>query len=329
MKVHAHAAHTPGESLRPFEYDASPGAGEVLIRVSHCGICRSDVHLVDGGWGTQGFPLVPGHEVIGTVEETGAGVEVHEVGDRVGLGWQCGACHACEYCLRGDQNLCSKNRATARSFGGFADLVLAEAPLVVPVPDGLDAARTAPLLCGGVTTYSPIRRLARPGSRVGIVGLGGLGHLGVQWAAAMGHDVTVFSHSPAKADEAERLGADTFVDSNDAAAVAAARCDLIVQTVDVDLNWGAYLQALRPNGTLCFVGVPPSPLSVHVGSLLGGQKSVTASAIGGAAMIKDMLEFAERHDVGAVVERMPMAEANAALDRTRQGKARYRMVLEA
>lgn len=329
MQVHALAAPTPGASLEPFGYDTEVAPGEVLIRVEHCGICHSDVHLVDGDWGEHGFPLVPGHEVVGTVEQLGAGVTGPEVGDRVGLGWQCGACHRCRYCVRGEQNLCRQNRATARSRGGFADRVKAQAPLVFPVPDALDSARAAPLLCGGVTTYAPIRRLARPGDRVGIVGLGGLGHLGVQWAAAMGCGVTVFSGSPDKEDDARRLGADAFVDSGDPGAVAAARCDLVVSTVYADLDWNAYLRALRPNGTLCFVGVPPSPLSLHAGQLLGGQKSVTASAIGGAAAIREMLRFAALHDVGAVVETRPLAEADAALDRTRRGQARYRMVLEA
>lgn len=329
MHVQALAAHTPGAPLAPFEYDTDAGPGEVLIRVEHCGICHSDVHLVDGDWGRDGFPLVPGHEVVGTVEEAGAGVAGLEPGDRVGLGWQCGACHACEHCVRGDQNLCRRNRATARSRGGFADFVKADAPLVFRIPDALDSVRAAPLLCGGVTTFSPVRRLARPGDRVGIVGLGGLGHLGVQWAAKMGCHVTAFSHSPDKRDEAEELGARAFVDSDDPEAVAAARCDLIVSTVNVDLDWSTYLRALRPNGTLCFVGVPPTALSLHASQLLGGQKSVTGSAIGGARMIRDMLDFAALHDVGAVVETAPMSEADAALDRTRRGEARYRMVLEA
>ncbi len=323
------AALNPGASLEPFEYELETGPGEVLIRVSHCGICHSDVHLVDGDWGRQGFPLVPGHEVIGTVEEIGAGVDTLEVGDRVGLGWQCGACHTCDYCLRGDQNLCSKNRATAMSYGGFADLVKAEAPLVFKIPDSLSSAQTAPMLCGGITTYSPIRRLAARKSRVGIVGLGGLGHLGVQWAAAMGHHVTVFSHSKDKEDHALDLGAGTFVDSTQPKDIADAKCDLIVQTANVDLDWGAYLAALRPNGTLCFVGVPPSPLQLGVGQLLGGQKSITASAIGGASLMTEMLDFAAKHNVESIIETRPMADANAALDRTRQGKARLRMVLEA
>ncbi|MGB0651597.1 MAG: NAD(P)-dependent alcohol dehydrogenase [Thermoplasmatota archaeon] len=329
MQVHAHAAPTKGSTLEPFTYEAEPGPHEVLIRVSHCGICHSDVHLIDDDWRSSQYPLVPGHEVVGTVAEAGDAVLGLKEGDRVGLGWQCGACHACDACARGDENLCPGNQATAVGHhGGFADHVLADARMAFKLPDGLSSEGAAPLLCGGITVYSPLRRLAGPGARVGVIGIGGLGHMGVRFAKALGYEVTAYSGSPDKEDEARALGADHFVSSADGGPKAGPRQDLIINTAYADLDWNGYLRALRPNGTLCFVGVPPSDLGIHAGTLLAGQKRVTASAIGGRALIREMLDFAAARGVEAQTEAFSMTDVNAALEHLRAGKARYRVVLE-
>jgi uncharacterized zinc-type alcohol dehydrogenase-like protein len=333
MNIHAYAAHEKKGTLKPFTYEpTSLGPHDVEIRISHCGICHSDVHLIDGDWGMGSYPMVPGHEIVGDVAAVGGEVRGLKAGERVGVGWQCGACLSCEQCGSGDENLCPANQATCVGrHGGFADRIRVDGRFAFPIPAALSSAAAAPLLCGGATVYSPLRRWVRPPMRVGVVGIGGLGHLGLQFARAMGCEVMALSSSPDKEAEARSFGAHRFLATREpkALASAAGSLDFILSTVYVPQDWAGLLNALRPNGTLCFVGAPGEPLSVPVFTLLAGQKSVTGSVIGGRPAIREMLEFAARHGVAAKTQVRPLAEADAALGEVRKGRARYRAVLAA
>jgi len=333
MSFHAYAAHAKNGPLKPFVYEPAPlGPHDVEIRISHCGICHSDVHLVDGDWGWGSYPMVPGHEIVGTV--TALGVEVRHLdnGQRAGVGWQRGSCLGCDACGSGDENLCPANVATCVDHhGGFADRIRVDGRFAFPIPEALASENAAPLLCGGVTVYSPLRRWAKPSMRVGVVGIGGLGHLALQFARAMGCEVTAISSSPDKAAEARGFGAHRFLATREPKALlsAAGTLDLVLSTVFVGQDWTGLLGALRPNGVLCFVGAPAEPLTLHVGALLGGQKTIATSIIGGRPAIREMLSFAARHGVAAKTQLRPLAEAEAALGEVRKGRARYRIVLAA
>lgn len=333
MSFHAHAAHSKKSVLKPFVYEPAPlGPHDVEIRISHCGICHSDVHLVDGDWGMGSYPMVPGHEIVGTVVAAGPEVARLEAGQRVGVGWQRGACLACEACGNGDENLCPQNVATCVGHhGGFADRVRLDGRFAFPIPEGLASENAAPLLCGGATVYSPLRRWVKSSMRVGVVGIGGLGHLALQFAAAMGCEVTAISSTPDKEAEARSFGAHRFLATREPKALlsAASSLDFILSTVFVTPDWDALIGALRPNGVLCLVGATSEPLSVQAFTLLVGQKTVTGSAIGGRPAIREMLAFAARHGVAAKVQVRPLAEADAALGDVRKGRARYRVVLAA
>jgi alcohol/geraniol dehydrogenase (NADP+) len=333
MSFHAFAAHSKRSALKPFVYEPAPlGPHDVEIRISHCGICHSDVHLVDGDWGMGSYPMVPGHEIVGSVAALGPEVRHLEAGTRVGVGWQRGACLACEACGSGDENLCPANAATCvGSHGGFADRIRVDSRFAFPLPEGLASESAAPLLCGGVTVYSPLRRWAKPSMRVGVVGIGGLGHLALQFARAMGCEVTAISSSPDKEGEARSFGAHRFLATREKGALAAAASslDLVLSTVYATPDWDGLLGALRPNGVLCLVGATGEPVPVQAFSLMVAQKSVTGSVIGGRPAIREMLDFAARHGVAARTQVRPLAEADAALDETRRGRARYRVVLAA
>jgi len=333
MTIHAHAAREKKGALVPFSYEpAALGPHDIEIRISHCGICHSDVHLVDDDWGMSRFPLVPGHEIVGTVEALGGEVRHLKAGERVGVGWQRGACLACEACGNGDEHLCPQNQATCVGHhGGFADRIRVDGRFAFPVPAALSSESAAPLLCGGITVYSPLRRLATPSMRVGIVGIGGLGHLALQFARAMGCEVTAISTSPDKEKEARGFGAHRFLATREpkALASAAGSLDFVLSTVFVAQDWTALLHTLRPNGTLCLVGLPGEPLAVPAMVLALAQRRLTGSIIGGRPAIREMLEFAARHGVAAKTQLRPLAEADAALGEVRKGRARYRMVLAA
>jgi uncharacterized zinc-type alcohol dehydrogenase-like protein len=333
MRFHAYAARAKRGGLAPFRYEPSPlGPHDVEIRISHCGICHSDVHLVDGDWGVGAYPMVPGHEIVGRVVDAGAEVKHLEAGRRVGVGWQRGACLACDLCAAGEENLCAGNEATCVDHhGGFADRIRLDGRFAFPIPDALVSEGAAPLLCGGVTVYSPLRRWVRPPMKVGVVGIGGLGHLALQFARAMGCEVTAISSSPDKEEAARSLGADRFLATRGPKALRSAKgtLDFVLSTVFVPQDWGGLLRALRPNGVMCFVGAPAEPLRLPIGMLLDGQKTVTTSVIGGRPAILETLAFAARHGVAAKAQVRPLAEADAALDEVRNGRARYRIVLAA
>ena len=332
MTVQAHAAMSAKGKLHPFKYESCGlGPFDVEVRITHCGICHSDLHLIDNDWGVSSYPLVPGHEIVGHVSARGAEVRGLEPGQRVGIGWQCGACLECDLCVAGEDHLCPRNQPTCVGHhGGFADKVVVDSRYAFPIPERLASENAAPLLCGGVTVYSPMRHYGvQPRMKVGVIGIGGLGHLALQFARALGCEVTAFSSSPEKEKEARTFGAHHFVASTDSSALkeAAGSVDFLLSTVFADLDWGGYLDVLRPNGKLCFVGAAAGPITFSIGQILGGQKSLCASVTGSRWMIREMLDFAARHGIEARIELAPMSEVNAALDKLRENRARYRMVL--
>lgn len=326
------AVHAAGAELLPFHYAPGKiGAQEVEISISHCGICHSDLHLISNDWGISQYPFIPGHEIVGTVSAVGAEVSSLKTGERVGLGWQSNSCGACEWCIRGMENLCPAAEATCvHRHGGYADRVRANMRFVIPIPEALESAQAAPLLCAGITVYNPLREHGvNPSSRVGIVGIGGLGHLAVQFARAFGAEVTAFSSTPDKEEEAHALGAHNFVNTRESKALreAAGTQDFILSTVNADQDWGVFIQCLRPTGTLCFVGVPPSPVSANVFPLISGLRSITGNPTGSPYRLREMLDVAARHGVKAQVEPFPMAKANEAIEKVKKNKVRYRAVL--
>ncbi len=326
------AAHAAGAELLPFRYEPGPlGPWEIEIGISHCGICHSDLHLIANDWGISQYPFIPGHEIIGTVEAVGTEVSSVAVGQRVGLGWQSNSCGQCEWCTQGMENLCASAEATCvRRHGGYANRVRANARFVIPIPEALPSEQAAPLLCGGITVYNPLRmHNINPSSRVGVVGIGGLGHLAIQFARVFGAEVTAFSTSEEKEEEARELGAHNFVNTRETKSIHAVAnsMDFIVSTVNADLDWGIFMQALRPNGTLCLVGVPPSPVSLQAFPLIAGVRSVTGNPTGSPHRLREMMDVAARHGVKAKTEHFAMAKANEAIAKVKKNKVRYRAVL--
>lgn len=326
------AAHAAGAELLPFRYEPGDlGPYEVEIDISHCGICHSDLHLISNDWGISQYPFIPGHEVIGAVRGVGASVRSLQVGQRVGLGWQSNSCGECEWCTQGMENLCALAEATCvRRHGGYADRVRANARFVFPIPEALASENAAPLLCGGITVYNPLRsHNINPSSRVGVIGIGGLGHLAIQFARVFGADVTAFSTSAEKEEEARGLGAHHFVNTRETRAIkeVAGRLDFVLSTINADQDWSVYIQALRPTGTLCFVGIPPSPISVQAFPLIAGVRSITGNPTGSPHRIREMLDVAARHGVKAITQCFPMSKVNEALEKVKKNKVRYRAVL--
>jgi uncharacterized zinc-type alcohol dehydrogenase-like protein len=333
MVIKAYAAFEPGRELKPFEYD--PGLlldEDVEIEVEYCGICHSDLSLVMNDWGFSQYPFVPGHEVVGTIAAIGDRVTNLHVGQRVGLGWYSRSCMTCEWCMSGDHNLCQTAEAVMMGrYGGFADRVRAHKGWVIPLPEALDPATSGPLFCGGITVFNPILQFGvKPTDRVGVVGIGGLGHMALRFLHAWGCGVTAFSTSPDKEAEARELGANHFVNSRDPEALKAVAnsFDMVLVTVNADLNWEAYIATLRPKGRLHFVGVVPNPISSSILPLIMGQKSLSASPLGSPATITRMLEFAARHGIEPITETFQFSQVNEALERLHSGKARYRVVLK-
>lgn len=317
--------------MSPYSYEpATLRAGDIEIEISHCGICHSDLHLIDNDWSSSTYPLVPGHEIVGTVSAAGGECRL-ALGQRVGMGWQRSACHECEQCLAGHENLCPRQQATCVGhMGGFAQRIRTDERFAFALPPELDAAATAPLLCGGVTVFAPLKRWGiRAGAHVGVIGIGGLGHLALRFLRAMGCHATAFTSSPDKREEAARLGAEDTASSTNAREIRAHanRFDFLLCTVPARLDWITYLQTLKPNGVLCLVGAPPGLLQIPAAQLLTGQRAICGSDIGSPAAIREMLAFAAEHRIGAEVETAPMADVNAALLRVRENRVRYRMVL--
>ena len=305
---------------------------QVDIKVESCGICHSDLSMIDNEWSLSQYPLVPGHEVVGTVVAMGKQVKDLKVGQRVGLGWFSGSCMHCHNCLSGDHNFCSKAEQTiVGRHGGFADLVRGNSEWVIKLPDDLDANNVGPLFCGGITVFNPIVQFdVRPTQRVGVIGIGGLGHMALQFLNKWGCEVTAFSSTAGKEAEAKRMGAHYVVNSKDSKAIEAlaGKFDFILNTANANLDWSAYINALAPHGRLHTVGVIPDPISEESFQLILGQHSVSGSPLGSPATIQDMLQFCARHKIQPLTEHFAMKDVNKALDHLRAGKARYRIVLD-
>lgn len=333
MIINAMAVREPGDYLNPWTYEySSPQPWECLIKVLACGICHSDVHMMDNDWQLSTYPLVPGHEVVGEVVEVGTHVAHLKPGDRVGVGWQRSACLTCPSCLKGDENLCASNKAViVGNHGGFADHLVMDSRFCFPLPPGVETKSGGPLMCGGITVYAALRHAGMTsGQEIGVIGVGGLGHMAVKFASKMGNRVTAFTTSDDKAEFATQLGASdaVVIKKGDAMPETIPRpLDIIINTVPHHLDWNGYLNLLGPDGTLTFVGVPAGPSDIDLMSLIFKRLRVMASPIGGRAMITEMLDAADRFEVEPIIETFPLADANDAIEKVRNNTIRYRAVL--
>jgi alcohol/geraniol dehydrogenase (NADP+) len=333
MGVKGYAAKAAKGKLEAIDFDPGPlGPGEVDVRVECCGICHSDLAMIDNDWGWSRYPLVPGHEVIGTIAAVGSEVHGRTIGERVGIGWHCGSCGHCEWCSRGREGLCAQDRPTiVGHHGGWAESVRCQAKFAVPIPEAIESAKAGPLMCAGTTVFTPLVQYGvKPWMRAAVVGIGGLGHLAVQFLAKMGCEVTAISTTHDKDDDTRKLGATRFIATRGTTELktAASSFDVIVSTVGVDLPWAEYVAALRPTGRLIVVGIPPSDLRIPMVPLLA-ERSVSGGSAGGPTDLGQMLDFAARSGVRPMIETFPMSEVNAAIDHVRSGKVRFRAVLVA
>jgi uncharacterized zinc-type alcohol dehydrogenase-like protein len=332
--IQAWAAKEKGSSLSQIEIPLPPlKSHEVLLEVYSCGICHSDIHLIDNDWKSTKYPLVPGHEIIGKVIAKGSSAVQLKEGSMVGVGWQRGACLQCEYCLSERDNMCAKKTRTCVGFhGGYANYHVADWNYAFPMPENCLDPKFAPLLCAGITVYSPFREFINPKikkPRVGVIGIGGLGHMAVKIAHAMDAEVTAFSSSPSKEKEAKKMGADHFVASTSSEAVTSLgpSFDFILVTANVDLNWSDYLKTLRIDGTMCFVGIPPSPLIINMDDILDKRSRITGSPIGSRIQMTQMLEFCASRGISPDSEMFKFQDVNNALEKVRKNQIHYRAVL--
>ncbi|MGW7526639.1 NAD(P)-dependent alcohol dehydrogenase [Streptomyces sp. NPDC054783] len=316
------------------------GEFDVLIDIKFAGICHSDIHQAREGWGEAIFPMVPGHEIAGVVSEVGPGVTRFAVGDRVGVGCMVDSCRECENCLKGLEQFCLKGMVGTYNavgkdgkptYGGYSEKVVVDENYVVRIPDGLSLDVAAPLLCAGITTYSPLKHWnAGPGKKVAVVGLGGLGHMAVKIAHAMGAEVTVLSQSLRKKDDGLKLGADHYYATGDPKTFEqlAGTFDLIVSTVSAPMDFGALLSLLKVDGALVNVGAPEEPIALNLFSVIGGRKTLAGSMIGGIAETQEMLDFCAAHGLGAEIELIGAGEINEAYERVLASDVRYRFVID-
>lgn len=332
-KFQAWAASTARGELQPQQIEfGALGSDQVEIAVEHCGICHSDLSMLDNEWGRSSYPIVPGHEVVGRITALGDHALGLSVGQRVGLGWFSSSCMHCDPCTGGDNHLCHDGQETiVGRHGGFAEKVRCHWRWALPLPEAMEAESAGPLFCGGITVFNPIvMQGVQPTDRVGVIGIGGLGHMALQFLNKWGCEVTAFTSSEAKADEARALGAHHIVNSRDRKALkaVAGQFDFLLVTVNVSLDWPLYLAALAPRGRLHVVGAVLEPMAIPAFSLIGGQKTIAGSPLGSPATTQRMLEFCARHEIKPQVERFAMSDVNAAIEHLRAGKARYRIVLD-
>jgi len=329
--IKAYAAYEAGEPLAEILYDAGAiDPHEVEIAVESCGLCHSDLAMINNDWRASQYPLVAGHEVIGRITALGSHVKHLELGQMVGVGWNSHSCMHCSPCLSGRQQRCQDLTITVLGRGGFADHIRVQDIWAVPLPKGIDAKSAGPLFCGGITVFAPLLDYGvKPTDKVGVIGIGGLGHLALQMTRAWGCEVTAFTSSADKINELKGFGAHHVVNSRDKVAVHALRgkFDFILSTVDVKLPWNRYMSALAPEGQLITVGMVKEPMAISAGALISGQKSVGGSDTGSPDIVAKMLEFCVRHDIKPMVEYFPMSDINAAIKHLESGKARYRVVL--
>jgi uncharacterized zinc-type alcohol dehydrogenase-like protein len=331
--VQGYAAMGAGQPLEPITY-ASPILGEhdVLVSITHCGLCYTDIQGISDHYGISTFPFVPGHEIVGSVSELGAEVNDLKEGDRVGIGWQGRSCMRCEWCLKGEEQLCEdiENCGTWKPYGGFSSSIVVDSRFAYHLPDAMASEHAAVLMCAGISVYSPLKKFAPEGAkRVGVIGVGGLGHLAIQFAHAMGCEVTAISSSPAKRDEAIEFGADHFVHGADQSGLQALRrsFDLLLYTSYGKVDWTSLLDCLKTRGRLLLIGFSDVPVTFDPLELVVNEFSITGSLIGNRATMREMLSFANDHDIAPEVELMPMAQVNQAIRRLKENKARYRIVL--
>jgi len=342
-KAKARAVHGPTDKFQSIEIDRREvGPKDVLIDIKFAGICHSDIHTARGEWREIEYPFVPGHEIVGIVTEVGPEVTKHKVGDRVGVGCMVNSCGECEYCKEGNEHYCvNKMVGTYADHdrfgngeltqGGYSSHIVVTEDFVLHIPDEIELDVAAPLLCAGITTYSPLRHWnVEAGTKVAVVGMGGLGHMAVKIAHAMGAEVTVLSHSDKKREDSAKFGADHYVNTTDQKAFATVKgsFDLIVNTVSAAIDLDSYLSLLRPQGTMVNVGAPAEPLSVNVFSLLSGRKSFSGSNIGGIRETQEMLDFCAEHDVVPQVEKISADQIDEAYDRVVDSDVRYRFVID-
>ncbi len=338
----AYAVSSPTAALAPFQIERrAVGAHDVQIEIAYCGICHSDIHQVRDEWGGAKYPMVPGHEIVGRVTAVGAHVKKFQVGDLAGVGCMVDSCRTCPSCERKLEQFCEKGAAFSYNgtemdrktptYGGYSSSVVVDEAFTLKVSPKLDLAAVAPLLCAGITTYSPLRRFhTKAGDKVGVVGLGGLGHMAVKLAAAMGAEVTMLSTSRTKEADARKLGAQHFGLTSDPATfkALAGKFDLIIDTISAPHDYNKYLGLLRLEGAMVLLGVPPEPTPVAAGSLIFGHKVLTGSLIGGIAETQEMLDFCAEHNIVSEIELIPVQQVNEAYDRMMKNDVRYRFVLD-
>jgi len=342
VQSHGYAALRAKAELAPFSFERrDPGPHDVTLEILYCGICHSDLCFVDDDWKMSVYPMVPGHEIVGRVVAAGSQVSKFAVGDMAAIGCIVDSCRACAPCTHHLEHMCLQyptptyggfERGTHRpTFGGYSNNYVADEAYVVRVPDGLDPAGAAPLLCAGITTYSPLRHWKiGPGQRLGILGIGGLGHVAIKLAKAMGAEVVVFTTSPQKIPAAIALGASKVVVSSNAEQMAAehGRFDFILDTISAPHDMGAYLAVLKFDGTLCLVGAPAEPIQVGAFSLIMGRKSLAGSPIGGIAETQEMLNFYAEHGITADIELVAIQDVNDAYRRLKKSDVKYRFVID-
>ncbi|MDP9947325.1 MULTISPECIES: NAD(P)-dependent alcohol dehydrogenase [Streptomyces] len=340
--VAAYAAPRAKAPLERTTIERRPvGEFDVLIDIKFAGICHSDIHQARDGWGEGIFPMVPGHEIAGIVAETGPGVTAFKVGDRVGVGCMVDSCGQCDACRAGREQHCAEgntqtynalDRSGEPTYGGYSTHIVVRDAFVVSIPEGIALDEAAPLLCAGITTYSPLKRWGvGPGKKVAVVGLGGLGHMAVKIAHTLGAEVTVLSQTLRKKDDGFKLGADHYYATGDPATFEelAGTFDVILSTVSAPLDFGAYLGLLRTDGTLVNVGAPEEPISLNLFSLIGGDKAIAGSMIGGIGETQEMLDFCAAHGLGAEIEVIEASRVNEAYERVLASDVRYRFVIDA
>lgn len=332
--IRAYAAKEAGAALEAYEFDAGElQAHQVEVKVEYCGLCHSDISVLDNDWGVSSYPVVAGHEIIGTISRLGSEAKGLKVGQRVGIGWTAESCEACDQCIGGQQVLCTGEQKPTiiGHAGGFADKVRAGWQWVIPLPEEVNPESAGPLLCGGITVFDPIlKHDIQAIHHVGVIGIGGLGHIAIKLLKAWGCEITAFTSNLDKTDELKAMGADHVVNSRDSEALKSqvGKFDLLLSTVNVTLDWSSYLATLAPNGSVHLLGIPLEPIPTPAPMLISGSKSISGSPTGSPLALRQLLKFAARKNIAPQIELFPMSKINDAIAHLKSGKVRYRVVLK-